>query len=561
MKSVVLLLGILLSMGVSANDGDSLYGAWAVDIVATERSVATMAPRKDAIEIARTLLAIGPYLSTTMLVIEDDSATFAMYGDKSSGGKKFKLVSQNQGERKYVASNQASSTGDLTITVASNGYIRVSQGVDPLWSLLLWAPVSLQSTQTNDALSARISIWGTSLQKIQSHLFAQDLQQIEAIRPKRWSEDVILQDGRRLQVEREVSYVFKHSTGDAGGGFSISRNKLKNHRLQFKHPGTHKLVHWQGDEFFTPVLLDLIDGVPYLVLSAHPSKDTERLYGCTELPFIYLQYDAKAKGSWRSVSEQKAPLALKRANLSVGDEAGYKDSLSVADVQGTLVKAEESSRKFIQREIPRNYGEWRYPYKKGYRDDRHRDDCRPPRTPLPQMALPAPIEGSPEVLDTTDYTPDRIAIGDAWSELMFDSKRGQECKKLFRPADPDDGLQGQRFVNDPSGVKPVPYSTGIQFNMGVRVLCDESIWFVTHQEEPGKIVISNFTVAGDLVFRTSFPNPEKVKEFVGYIRIPSLRAEGGYLYFDWLHFRNEGQEWHIKRWLKMRVKEPVVSRP
>ena len=31
------------------------------------------------------------------------------------------------------------------------------------------------------------------------------------------------------------------------------------------------------------------------------------------------------------------------------------------------------------------------------------------------MALPAPIEGSPETLEAIDYTPDRTAIGDAWT--------------------------------------------------------------------------------------------------------------------------------------------------
>ena len=93
--------------------------------------------------------------------------------------------------------------------------------------------------------------------------------------------------------------------------------------------------------------------------------------------------------------------------------------------------------------------------------------------------------------------------------------------------------------------------------MGVRVLCDDHVWFVTHQEEPGKIVISKFTATGDLVYRTSFRNPDRVEGFVSYIRIPSLRPEGGYLYFDWLDFRDINREWHIKRWLKMRLREPA----
>lgn len=556
MKLFVLLLSALLSIEALANNGNSLNGTWVADIEATERSVLEMAPRKDAKEIARSFLVMGGYLAITMLVVEDNSATIAIYGDTSNRGKKFKLVSQNQTERKYIASDKDSSKNELTVTVLSSEYIRVSQRNDPLGPVVLWKRASPQPIRTSEALNAHLSAWQTSVEKIKNHLFAQDIQQTEAAPPKRWSEDVSLQDGRRIKVEREVSYTLKHSIGDAGSGFSVFKNKLSNHRLQFKHPDTGRVIDWQGDPSFTPVLLDLIDRVSYLVLSARPTKETERVYGCTELPFIYLQYDTKAQGNWRPVSEDQAPRVLKRANLSFAEETKLKDHLSVDEVQETIAQKERSSNRFIQRELPRDYAEWRYLYKNSYRNERRRDDCRPARAPLPQMVLPAPIEGSPEILETIDYTPDRIVIGDDWSNLVFDRKREGECKKLFRPTDPDDYMQGQRFVKDSSGNKPAPYSRATQFNMGVRVLCDEDVWFVAHQEEPGKIVISKFTVTGDLAFRTSFRNPDRVEGFVGYIRIPSLRSEGGYLYFDWLDFRDINREWHIKRWLKMRMKEP-----
>lgn len=521
-----------------------------------------LAPRKDAKEIARSFLVRGGYLAITMFVVEDDSAMFAMYGDTSKKGKRFKLVSQDLAERKYIASDKDLSKDELTVTVLSSEHIRVSQRNDPLGPFVLWKRASPQPIRTSEALNAHLSTWQASLEKIKSHLFAQDIQQTQAVPPQRWSEDVVLQDGRRIKVEREVSYTFKHSIGDAGSGFSVFKNKLGNHRLQFKHPDAGEFIDWQGDPSFTPVLLDLIDGVSYLVLSAQPTKEAARIYGCTELPFIYLQYDTKSQGKWRTTPEDRVPRVLKRANLSFADENKLKDHLSVEEVRETIAQKEKSSDGFIQREIPKDYSEWRYLYKNSYRNERRQDDCRPPRAPLPQMALPAPMEGSPEILETTDYTPDRIAIGDDWSAFVFDKQREGECKKLFRPADADDYMQGQRFVKDSSGKKPAPYSRTVQFNMGVRVLCDDDdVWFVTHQEEPGKIVISKFTVTGDLVFRTSFRNPDRVEGFIGYIRVPSVRSAGGYLYFDWLDFRDINREWHIKRWLKMRMKEPDKPNP
>lgn len=562
MKLLVLLLCMLLSVEAPASNGSNLNGTWVADIEATERSILESAPRKDAKEIARSFIAMGAYLAITMLVVEDDSVMFSMYGDTSNKGKTFKLVSQDQTESKYIAVDRDSSKSELIVTVVSSEYIRVSQRNNPLGPVVLWKRASPQPIRTSEALQAHLSVWQTSLEKIKNHLFAQDIQQTEPTPPKRWSEDVVLQDGRRIKVEREVSYTFKHSIGDAGSGFSVFKNKLSNHHLQFKNPDTGRIINWQGDPLFTPVLLDLIDGVPYLVLSAHPTKETERIYGCTELPFIYLQYDTKFQTKWRTVPEDQAPRALKSANLSLAEENKRKDHLSVEEVQETIVQKEKSSARFIQRDIPRDYGEWRYQYKNSYRNERRRDDCRPPRTPLPQMVLPVPIEGSPVTLETIDYTPVRIAIGDDWSSFVFDKKREGACKSLFRPTDPNDHMQGQQFVKDRSGNKPAPYSRTVQFNMGVRALCDdEDVLFVTHQEEPGKIVISKFTVTGDLVFRTSFRNPERVDGFTGYIRVPSLRSEGGYLYFDWLDFRDINREWHIKRWLKMRMKEPDRPNP
>jgi hypothetical protein len=562
MKLLVLLLCMLLSVEAPASNGSNLNGTWVADIEATERSILESPPRKDAGEIARSFLVIGGYLAITMLVIEDDFATYAMYGDTSGKGAKFKLVSQGQTERKYIGTNKDSSKSTLTVNILSSENIRVSMQNDPLGPFVLWKRASPQPLRTSEALQAHLSVWQTSLEKIKNHLFAQDIEQTETVPPKHWSEDVVLQDGRRMKVEREISFTFKHSMGDAGSGFSVFKNRLSNYRLQFKHPETGEVINWQGEESVSPSLLDVIDGVPYLVLSARPTKETERIYGCTELPFIYLRYDTKSQTKWRTVPEDQAPRALKSANLSLAEENKLKDHLSVEEVQETIAQKEKSSAGFIQREIPRDYGEWRYQYKNSYRNERRRDDCRPPRAPLPQLMLPVPIEGSPEILETTNYTPDRIAIGDDWSSFVFDKNREGACKSLFSPTDPDDYMQGQRFVKDISGNKLAPYSRTVQFNMGVRVLCDdENVWFVTHQEEPGKIVISKFTVTGDLVFRTSFRNPERVDGFTGYIRVPSLQSEGGYLYFDWLDFRNSNREWHIKRWLKMRMKEPDRPNP
>lgn len=352
-------------------------------------------------------------------------------------------------------------------------------------------------------------------------------------------EDVALHDGRHINVERSVTRPTIFKILDPFFGLPIApRTDIGGpiYSLKFKNPNTQETITWQGKQYYTPVLLDIVNGTPYLVVNGFTSKETEEIYGCPELPYFYLKYESRLFGKWVPISQEKVPDVLRISNLShhSGDGAG-----------------------FFQKVIPRTYEEWNYQYKNEHLNERKSGDCRPPRAPVPQAVLPTAIEGKPELLETTNYTPDRISIGKEWTDFVFDLKREGACKKLFRPTDPNDHMQGQRFVKDSTGNKPAPYSRTAQFNAGVRVLCDDdNVWFITHQEVPETIVISKFSVTGDLVFRSSFHNPDRVEGFVGYIRVPSLRSEGRYLYFDWLDFRNDYDQWHIKRWLKMRIKEP-----
>lgn len=352
-------------------------------------------------------------------------------------------------------------------------------------------------------------------------------------------EDVALHDGRHIKVERTVYRPTEFKIRDPFFGLPIMPRTEKGgpiYSLKFNHPDTQETITWQSEQYYTPVLLDIVNGIPYMVINGFTSKETEAIYGCPELPYFYLRYESGLFGKWLPISVENAPAELRVSNLS---------------------QPPRNDGGFFQHLIPRSYEKWNYLFKNNHLNERKFGDCRPPRAPLPQAALPSAIEDIPEVLKTTSYTPDRIAIGEEWAGFVFDLKREGACEKLFRPTDPNDYMQGQRFVNDSSGKKPAPYSRTVQFNMGVRVLCDDdTVWFVTHQEVPGQIVISKYTVTGDLVFRTSFRNPDRVEGFTGYIRIPSLRSEGGYLYFDWLDFRDINREWHIKRWLKMRMKEP-----
>lgn len=377
-----------------------------------------------------------------------------------------------------------------------------------------------------------------------------------SVRTASWSEDVRLHDGRLIKVEREVEWTFQLFSGDSGSpGFMNSWPDR--FWLKFKLPDSQEVIQWQGEQHFRPVLLDIVNGVPYLIVFGHPTKETERNYGCPELPYIYLQFDPQNWGGWKAIPAEKAPEVLRRANLSPEYPDIGKNHLSTDDVHRLMPRFENSTANNFQQEIPRSYKEWRYSYKNSHLNERRKGDCRPPRTQPPPFILPAAADSSPELLDTIDYMPEFAPSKEERARMSFDDGRAEACKKLFRQTDPDDRMQDQRFVNDATGSKRVPYSKGGQFEMGVRVICDEHVWFVTHMEERGKIVITKFTPTGDLASRIRFLWPQEMQGFVGYISIPSLRSEGGYLYFDWQYFREVEREWRYRRILKMRVREPI----
>ena len=79
-----------------------------------------------------------------------------------------------------------------------------------------------------------------------------------------WKEEVALHDGRVILVERSQYFEFKLICGD-GGSPSTFCNFPTTYKISFKHPDTREEVSWKED--FSPVALEIIGGVPYLVVA------------------------------------------------------------------------------------------------------------------------------------------------------------------------------------------------------------------------------------------------------------------------------------------------------
>ncbi len=165
-----------------------------------------------------------------------------------------------------------------------------------------------------------------------------------------------------------------------------------------------------------------------------------------------------------------------------------------------------------------------------------------------------------EVLEDKTYDPvwiikeEPLSNISKWSEMSWDKVRGDRCNTLLRPEIPGAPLlqTWHLFVNDPSGRKKVRYAGD--------AICDpDAIWFLDYVIEKGRTSLTKYSITGDLIYRVSFEKPKEPWGYPGGIPIPTFKAEGGYLQFEWWNTNQSGRDRHVKRSLKVRLKEPDTT--
>ena len=122
----------------------------------------------------------------------------------------------------------------------------------------------------------------------------------------RWQEEVLLHDGRVIVIDRSVR------TGEVPVELGQSPG-VSDFSVTFK-TSDGRPVSWEGGrDRFVPMILDFIDGVPYVV--AHGA--TGLVYaaeGCPRPPYFFFRWSA---GEWMRISYEDFPKALRNANLTV----------------------------------------------------------------------------------------------------------------------------------------------------------------------------------------------------------------------------------------------------
>lgn len=134
-----------------------------------------------------------------------------------------------------------------------------------------------------------------------------------------WKEEVLLHDGKRLIVERSISY-------DPKGNREIGQSAPKSEEtLQFTLPGNSQNISWKSDfgqelqDNLDLLALEIVDGKPYIVTI--PSRcHAYNKWGRPNPPYVFFKHDGQV---WQRIPIAELPKEVTRANVVIG---GYGDS-------------------------------------------------------------------------------------------------------------------------------------------------------------------------------------------------------------------------------------------
>jgi len=153
---------------------------------------------------------------------------------------------------------------------------------------------------------------------------------LPAIGGTTWKEEVLLHDGSKIVVERSVVRGGRHEIGQ--------RPPYSEQSLAFTLPKSGKKLTWQdhyskdiGTASFLPMLLDIAEGIPYLVATPMGCLSYNK-WGRPNPPYVVFRYERE---SWQRIPLAELPDELRATNLIV----------SMPDV-----KAEESGKRLMSAE-------------------------------------------------------------------------------------------------------------------------------------------------------------------------------------------------------------------
>lgn len=165
-----------------------------------------------------------------------------------------------------------------------------------------------------------------------------------------WKQEVRLQDGRTLMVDRVSRVTGKRFP--EGGNYDIYQS------LTFTHPDTNERIAWAPPEHTGPVMLDLDGPNVYYVVEAITVGDYNDI-GCPNPPYLGYRYAGK---QWQQIHIDDMPARFVERNVqrrSMEDKNALADGVvTSAELQAYFKKFPTSMKyRFISRKQINPIGE------------------------------------------------------------------------------------------------------------------------------------------------------------------------------------------------------------
>lgn len=210
--------------------------------------------------------------------------------------------------------------------------------------------------------------------------------------PFSWTEKITT-NSHVIEVKRIVPT--EHCGGELGGGGTFKMCKNRD-ILKFKNPIDAQEIKWEGESELIPIALHIANNEIYLTthgIEGFQGKYNvlyeSNKYRCPQIPFATFKH---ANGVWNLISQEEVPEKARKINLSIDFSRVryemevnqkyrfYKDDIE-SNIRGYLwhPKLLHSNR------IPKNFSEWKNPYKERFKNKRYKIDCREePNTKKPK---------------------------------------------------------------------------------------------------------------------------------------------------------------------------------
>lgn len=156
-----------------------------------------------------------------------------------------------------------------------------------------------------------------------------------------WKQEVKLEDGRMLVVERKSKQT----------KIILPENTVIEHEkaLAFIHPDTGERIQWILPKGTGAWMLDFDSGYPYLVLRTSSVADYNT-WECPNPPWLAFRYES---GQWQRIKQEHLPVRFMKPNLLHGartDEQATTDGLYTLREMEAYLQRIDPPRRVISRE-------------------------------------------------------------------------------------------------------------------------------------------------------------------------------------------------------------------